>query len=124
MNAGSSSQPWPTELRVRDGGRVLVVAFDNGETYELDAEYLRVESPSAEVQGHSPDERKWVGGKKNVRIKDVEPVGRYAVKLVFDDGHETGIYPWEVLHHLGRFRDDIWPIYLTQLQAQGLKREP
>lgn len=126
MNAthSPSAEPWPTELRLTDKGRVLSITFDNGEAYALDAEYLRVESPSAEVQGHSPDERKWIGGKRNVRITGAEPVGRYAVKLVFDDGHERGIYPWEVLRHLARCHADIWPIYLSQLEARGLTREP
>ncbi len=115
---------WPTELRVHDGGSKLAVSFDNGESYDLDAEYLRVESPSAEVQGHSPEQRRWIGGKKNVRIKDIEPVGRYAARITFDDGHDTGIYPWETLHHLGRFHDEIWQIYVAKIAEQGLKREP
>ena len=115
---------WPTELRLRDGGRQLTIVFDTGDRFDLDAEYLRVESPSAEVQGHSPEQRKWIGGKKNVRIKAMEPVGNYAVQLVFDDGHDTGIYPWENLWHLGKFHPEIWAIYEAKLAEAGLKREP
>lgn len=120
----AEAQPWPTEIRVRDGGRTLAISFDNGETHALDAEYLRVESPSAEVQGHSPEERRWIGGKRTVRIVRAEMVGHYAVALTFDDGHDSGIYPWEILLHLARFRGHIWPIYLTQIEARGLSREP
>src|ERR1700746_3289275 len=88
-------RPWPTELRLRKDRKALTIAFDQGETVELAAEYLRVRSPSAEVQGHSPDERKTVAGKKNVMILEVHPVGNYAVRLVFDDMHSTGIYSWD-----------------------------
>lgn len=114
---------WPTELRLKDGGKKLTVTFDTGDSFTLDAEYLRVESPSAEVQGHSLDQRKWIGGKKNVRIKDMVPVGNYAVQLVFDDGHDTGIYPWENLWHLGKFYPEIFAIYDAKLAEAGLKRE-
>lgn len=114
---------WPTELRLRNNGATLAVSFDNGDSVELAAEYLRVESPSAEVQGHSPAERKWIGGKKAVTITKMEPVGRYAVQLTFSDGHDTGIYPWEVLNHLGKFHDEIWRIYLGKIAERGLKRE-
>lgn len=114
---------WPTELRLKDGGKKLTVTFDTGDSFTLDAEYLRVESPSAEVQGHSLDQRKWIGGKKNVRIKDMVPVGNYAVQLVFDDGHDTGIYPWENLWHLGKFYPEIFAIYEAKLAEAGLKRE-
>ena len=94
--------PWPTELRLHKDRKTLSVAFDNGESFELAAEYLRVRSPSAEVQGHSPDERKTVPGKRNVAILEVNPVGNYAVRLVFDDMHSTGIYSWDYLVELGR----------------------
>src|SRR3954464_11984917 len=90
----AASKPWPTELRLHQGGRALTIAFDSGETFDLAAEYLRVKSPSAEVEGHSPDERKTVAGKKNVAILEVNPIGNYAVRLVFDDMHSTGIYTW------------------------------
>jgi DUF971 family protein len=118
----STSQPWPTELRLNKDRRSLTVAFDSGEKYDLAAEYLRVKSPSAEVQGHSPDERKTVGGKKNVLILEVHPIGNYAVRLVFDDLHSTGIFSWEYFLDLGRNRDAYWQDYLDDLGSKGLSR--
>jgi DUF971 family protein len=118
----TDADPWPTELRLHKGGRVLSVAFDNGEAFELAAEYLRVRSPSAEVQGHSPDERKTVAGKKNVAIIEVKPVGNYAVRLVFDDMHSTGIFSWDYLLELGQNRDANWQEYLDELAGKGLQR--
>ena len=97
-----ASKPWPAELRLRKDKKTLSVVFDSGATFDLSAEYLRVQSPSAEVQGHSPDERKTVGGKKDVAILEVHPIGNYAVRLVFDDMHSTGIYSWDYLYELGR----------------------
>jgi DUF971 family protein len=117
------SQPWPTELRLHKDRKTLAVAFDSGETFDLAAEYLRVRSPSAEVQGHSPDERKTVPGKKNVMILEVHPVGNYAVRLVFDDMHSTGIFSWDYLLELGRQRERYWREYLDELAAKGLSRE-
>ena len=114
---------WPTELRLRKDKRHLAVSFDNGEQFELPAEYLRVRSPSAEVQGHSPDERKTVPGKKNVMILEVVPIGNYAVRLVFDDMHSTGIYSWAYLAELGRNEQSYWRDYLDELASKGLKRE-
>src|ERR1043166_7097545 len=102
MAATSDPSAWPTELRLAKGGQVLNVAYDSGEQFALDAEYLRVTSPSAEVQGHSPEERKVVPGKRNVAILEVNPVGNYAVRLMFDDMHSTGIYSWDYLAELGR----------------------
>jgi DUF971 family protein len=119
MNGGSS-KPWPTELRLHKDRKTLSVAFDNGEAFDLAAEYLRVLSPSAEVQGHSPDERKTVGGKSQVAILEVKPVGNYAVRLVFDDMHSTGIYSWDYLLTLGRNRDSNWQDYLNELAGKGL----
>ena len=120
--AGNAS--WPTEIRLAADRRTLIVAFDDGFRTELPAEYLRVESPSAEVRGHSPAERKTVPGKRDVEIRSVEPVGNYAVKLVFSDGHSTGIYGWPFLAELGRRHDEIWGAYLEQLAAGGLSRDP
>jgi DUF971 family protein len=117
------TQPWPTELRLHKDRKTLAVAFDSGESFELAAEYLRVKSPSAEVQGHSPDERKTVPGKKNVMILEVQPVGNYAVRLVFDDMHSTGIFSWDYLLELGRERETYWQDYLDELAAKGLSRE-
>ena len=118
------STAWPIELRLRKDRKTLTVTFDNGEQFALPAEYLRVLSPSAEVQGHGPADRKTVGGKREVGIDRVEPVGNYAVRLVFDDGHATGIYSWAYLHELGRERETRWKAYLDELDAKGLGRDP
>ncbi len=123
-SGGAEAQPWPTELRLSKDRKALIIAFDNGESFELSAEYLRVRSPSAEVQGHSPDERKTVAGKKNAMVMEVQPVGNYAVRLVFDDMHSTGIFSWSYLFELGRNRDAYWQDYLDELAAKGLSREP
>jgi DUF971 family protein len=114
---------WPVEIRLVKDRRALHVTFDDGEVFSLAAELLRVTSPSAEVQGHSEAERKTVGGKRNVTILSVDPVGNYAVRIGFDDMHATGIYSWTFLRDLGmnaerRFRD-----YLDDLQAKGLDRD-
>ena len=114
---------WPVEIRLPKDRRTLRVAFDDGRTFDLSAELLRVTSPSAEVQGHSEAERKTVGGKRNVTILSVDPVGNYAVRIGFDDMHSTGIYSWAFLHDLGvnaarRFQD-----YLDDIQAKGLDRD-
>ncbi len=114
---------WPTELRLAKDRRSLRVVFDDGASFDLAAEYLRVTSPSAEVQGHSPAERKTVPGKKDVEIIGVEPVGNYAVKLVFDDLHDTGIYGWNYLYELGAGYERKWQAYLDELAAKGLSRE-
>jgi DUF971 family protein len=118
----SASKPWPTELRLHKDRKLMTIGFDSGETFDLSAEYLRVKSPSAEVRGHSPDERKTVAGKKDVAILEVHPVGNYAVRLVFDDMHSTGIYSWEYLHTLGRNHSDYWQDYLDDLAGKGLAR--
>jgi DUF971 family protein len=115
--------PWPTEIRLKEKGRMLAVSFDGGDAFDLSAEYLRAMSPSAEVQGHSAAERKTVGGKQNVAIIQVEPVGNYAVRLVFDDMHSTGIYSWRYLHELGSEHETRWAEYLAELEAKGLKRD-
>ncbi|MDE2134451.1 MAG: DUF971 domain-containing protein [Alphaproteobacteria bacterium] len=104
--------PWPTELRLDLVKTTLAVSFDNGERFALPAEYLRVESPSAEVQGHGPDQKVVVKGKENVTIAGLEPVGNYAVRIVFDDGHDTGLYSWEYLRRLGREQTARWAAYL------------
>jgi DUF971 family protein len=117
------SVSWPTELRLAKDRKTLTVAFDDGQGFALPAEYLRVKSPSAEVQGHSPDERKTVPGKRNVMILEVNPVGNYAVRLVFDDLHSTGIYSWDYLAELGRNQKAYWQDYLDELAAKGMSRE-
>jgi DUF971 family protein len=122
MNAGEPRKPWPVELRLHKDRRTLTVSFDDGESFDLSAEYLRVKSPSAEVQGHSPSERRTVAGKRNVAILEVHPTGNYAVRLVFDDLHSTGIYSWDYLLALGRDRERLWHEHLQELAAKGLSR--
>ena len=123
MAAAADSRPWPTELRLAKDRRSLTVSFDNGRSYELDAEYLRVLSPSAEVQGHSAEERKTVPGKRHVAILELQPIGNYAVRLVFDDMHSTGIYSWDYLAELGRNERAYWQDYLDELAAKGMSRD-
>ncbi len=118
------SDPWPTELRLHKDRKILAVTFDNGGSFELPAEYLRVRSPSAEVQGHSPAERRVVGGKRDVQILELHPVGNYAVRLVFDDTHATGIFTWDYLLELGQNREKYWQDYLDELAANKLSRAP
>jgi len=118
-----NAQAWPTELRLHKDRKILTVTFDGGERFDLPAEYLRVKSPSAEVQGHSEEERKTVPGKRNVGIIEVLPVGNYAVRLVFDDLHSTGIYSWEYFLDLGRHQDAYWRDYLDELAAKALSRD-
>ena len=120
----TDAAPWPTQLRLHKDRKTLTIAFDNGESFDLSAEYLRVKSPSAEVQGHSPDERKTVAGKKDVAILEVNPIGNYAVRLVFDDLHSTGIYSWDYLAELGREHATRWQNYLDELAAKNLSRDP
>jgi DUF971 family protein len=113
------SDPVPTEIKLRSRSRVLEVSFDDGSRFELPFEYLRVSSPSAEVKGHGPGQEVLVLGKENVGIRAVEPVGQYAVRLVFDDGHDTGLYTWKYLHELGRDRDARWARYLERKSQAG-----
>jgi DUF971 family protein len=116
------TSPWPTELRLHKDRKALTVAFDGGDSFDLAAEYLRVRSPSAEVQGHSPSERRIVAGKQDVRILELHPVGNYAVRLLFDDTHSTGIFSWDYLHELGRNHQRYWQDYLTELAEHHLSR--
>jgi DUF971 family protein len=118
------SDPWPTELRLHKDRKALTVTFDDGASFELPAEYLRVRSPSAEVQGHSPAERRVVGGKREVQILELHPVGNYAVRLAFDDMHSTGIFTWDYLFELGRNRDNYWRDYLGEVKQKNLSRDP
>ena len=118
------ADPWPREIRLSKDRRTLTVTFDNTESHALPAEYLRVFSPSAEVQGHSPEQRVTVGGKAAVEILKVEPVGNYAVRLNFDDLHNTGIFTWSYLRKLGEEHAGRWAGYLGELEAKGLSREP
>jgi DUF971 family protein len=116
------AEPWPIELRLDKDKRVLTVSYEDGQSFALPAELLRVFSPSAEVQGHSPDQRVTVPGKKNVGIARIEPVGNYAVRIVFTDGHDTGLYVWEYLRELSEQKDERWQEYLKELAAKRLSR--
>ncbi|TAN63439.1 MAG: DUF971 domain-containing protein [Magnetospirillum sp.] len=120
----AAERPWPEEIKVDKATRTLKVVFSDGKTFVLPAELLRVESPSAEVQGHSPSQKQVVAGRMHVGIIGVEPVGNYAIKLVFDDLHDTGIYAWDYLYALGEQQDAIWAHYLAELEAAGLSRDP
>ncbi len=122
--ASPTVAPWPTELRLSDGGRLLAVAFDDGTRHELSAEYLRVESPSAEVQGHAPSQRQTQFGKRNVTITQIQPTGNYAVRLLFSDGHSTGIYSFAWIHDLAVKKEAKWAAYEAELAAKGLSRDP
>jgi DUF971 family protein len=113
-----------TEIRLRKAERVLEVAFDDGARFTLPAEFLRVESPSAEVQGHGPGQKQIIAGRRHVGIIAIEPVGNYAIRLVFDDLHDTGIYSWEYLHQLGREHARLWDRYLNALATRGMTRDP
>jgi DUF971 family protein len=113
---------WPTELKVKDQGRVLHIAFDDGTAYDVTAELLRVESPSAEVKGHGPGQEVLVTGKRNVTITKVEAIGTYAVRLIFSDGHSTGIFTWPYLEKLGREGESLFAAYQTKLADAGLRR--
>jgi DUF971 family protein len=122
--SNTATTPWPTELRLQKDRKVLAVTFDDSQNFALPAEYLRVRSPSAEVQGHSPAERRLVAGKRDVQILELHPVGNYAVRLVFDDTHSTGIFTWDYLFELGRNHDKNWRDYLEELEAKKLSRAP
>ena len=122
MSSKPGTQPWPTSLKVDTAKRVLTISFDTDEIFAIDAELLRSHSPSAEVQGHSPDQRVTVWGKRNVTIRDMVPTGNYAVRIVFDDGHDTGIFTWVYLHELGQDGPALWQAYLAELSDKKLTR--
>ena len=118
-DATPAAAPTPTEIRLRRQSRLLQVSFDDGSRFELPLEFLRVHSPSAEVKGHGPGQETLVVGKQDVGITRIEPVGQYAVRLVFDDGHDSGLYSWKYLHELGRDRERLWARYLERLREAG-----
>lgn len=118
------TEHWPTEIRYLSEEKTLHIAFDSGETFTYPAELLRVESPSAEVQGHGPGQKQTVAGRRHVGIMELVPVGNYAVRIKFDDLHDSGIFSWQYLYRLGRDKDAIWQDYLGRLDAKGLSRDP
>ena len=124
MTAPPAASPWPVELRLKREEKLLEVDFDDGRSFRLPAEFLRVESPSAEVKGHGPGQKQLVAGRRHVGILALEPVGNYAVRIKFDDLHDTGIYSWAYLHELGLRQETLWRAYLDGLAAQGMSREP
>lgn len=124
MTEIDDSAPWPTDIRVNRQEKQLNVTFDNGDSFTLPAELLRVESPSAEVQGHGPGQKVILAGRRHIGIMDVEPIGNYAIKIKFDDMHDTGIYSFGYLHFLGMKQDTLWQTYLDALEKRGLTRDP
>ena len=118
------NSPRPTEIKLHQKSRILEIAFDDGKRFSLPCEYLRVFSPSAEVRGHGPGQEVLQVGKRDVEIKEIEPVGNYAVKLGFSDGHDTGLYSWEYLHELGEKQESSWKSYLARLEQAGASRDP
>lgn len=124
MGSAEEITHWPTEIRLKQAEKRLEVDFDDGARFSFPAELLRVESPSAEVQGHGPSQKTIVAGRRHVGIMSVEPVGNYAIRIQFDDLHDTGIYSWRYLYDLGRRQGEIWNDYLKALEARGLSRDP
>tara|TARA_B100001741_G_C16216067_1_gene442604 strand:- start:83 stop:457 length:375 start_codon:yes stop_codon:yes gene_type:complete len=124
MNERFGSKHRPIEIRVKEKEKVLEVDFDDGKTFSLAAELLRVESPSADVQGHGPGQKKTVAGRRHVGIISVEQIGNYAVKIKFDDMHDTGIFSWDTLYDFGEREAELWDGYLTDLKNKGLSRDP
>ena len=120
-NAG---RPQPNEVRLKKTDKKLVVSYADGQKFEFPAELLRVESPSAEVQGHNPSQKQLVAGRRHVGIMALEPVGNYAVRLKFDDLHDTGLFSWNFLYNLGFTQDDVWEAYISNLEKAGLSRDP
>ena len=120
----AATRPWPLELKVRRAARALEIRFDDGSNFSLPAEYLRVMTPSALDRGHGAGPGRCVDGKRLVGIKDAQAIGRYAVRLVFDDGHDTGLYSWDELYRLGRDQARLWNDYERRLKHEGLSRDP
>jgi DUF971 family protein len=124
MTQGLGNKHHPVEIRLKRKEKALEIDFDDGQSYRLPAELLRVESPSAEVQGHGHDTKTTVAGRRHVGIMELEPVGNYAIRIKFDDLHDTGLYSWDWLYELGANQDEIWQEYLHALEAKGLSRDP
>ena len=119
-----STRHWPEEIRLNREDKILEIDFDDGRSFRLRAEFLRVESPSAEVQGHGPGEKTIIAGRRHIGIMELEPVGNYAIRIVFDDLHDTGIFSWQYLYELGVGQEARWQAYLDALEAAGLSRDP
>jgi DUF971 family protein len=124
VSQGYGNRHQPTEIRLKRESKTLEIDFDDGKSFALPAEYLRVESPSAEVQGHGPDTKTIVAGRRHVGIIGVEPVGSYAIRIRFDDMHDTGLYTWDYLYRLGAEQERVWQNYLRTLSDRGLSRDP
>ncbi len=124
MGGTPGAQARPTEIRLKSAEKRLEVDFDDGASFSLPAELMRVESPSAEVQGHSPGQKQVIAGRRHVGIMEVEAVGNYAIRIKFDDLHDTGIYSWDLLYHMGEEKDQLWQAYLDELEIKGLSRDP
>ena len=126
MNVGEAhaTEHWPVEVRVKSAEKALEIDFDDARSFVLPAELLRVESPSAEVRGHGAGQKKIIPGRRHVGIMEIEAVGNYAIRIKFDDLHDTGIFSWNYLRHLGENRDTIWQTYLDNLAAESLSRDP
>ncbi len=124
MSGSFGAEHWPVEIRLKREDKALDVTFDDGTTFNYPAEFLRVESPSAEVQGHGPSQKQIIAGRRHVGIMDVTAVGNYAVKITFDDLHDTGIYSWQYLYEIGADYETIWQTYLDALAGCGLSRDP
>ena len=124
MSETPGSRHKPIEIRLKRAEKILEIDFDDGRSFRLPAELLRVESPSADVQGHGPGQKTIVAGRRHVGIMGVEPVGNYAVRLKFDDLHETGIFSWDTLYDFGERQDELWQGYLKALETKGLSRDP
>jgi DUF971 family protein len=124
VSQGYGNRHQPTEIRLKRETKTLEIDFDDGTSFALPAEYLRVESPSAEVQGHGPDTKTIVAGRRHVGIIGVEPVGSYAIRIRFDDMHDTGLYTWDYLYRLGAEQERVWQNYLRTLADKGLSRDP
>lgn len=124
MSGVNKGVPQPTEIRLHQASRVLEITYADGKSFHLPCEFLRVYSPSAEVRGHGPGQEVLQVGKKDVNITRIEPVGNYAVQLTFSDGHDTGIYSWDLLYEYGHRQDEMWRHYLKRMEQAGASREP
>jgi len=120
----NSDTPIPTEIKLHQKSRILELAYENGERFELTYEFLRVFTPSAEARGHAPGQETLQVGKRDIDILGIEPVGNYAIKPVFSDGHDSGLFSWDMLHTLCTHRDELWQAYLDKLAAEGGSRDP